>query len=185
MKKARLLVTLECPRSCEGCCNDNLKLDKIAILPSIDQLLQYDEVIISGGEPMLIPGKVMEFCQTLRQMEYTGQIYMYSALYNHTLREEYVGLLRRTGVGIKPLLNGLHFTVHNEAGDREINELKQLSKFLQIFSDKQLRLAIDGRLYERFDFSNIEFSAWDVVRKLQWKDDCPLPSGEELFIYNL
>ncbi|TCL39978.1 4Fe-4S single cluster protein [Anaerospora hongkongensis] len=183
--KARVLVTLDCPRSCEGCCNDNLTLNNIAALSSIDQLLQYDEVIISGGEPMLIPEKVIEFCQTLRGMNYSGLIYMYSALYNHTLREVYVELLRRSTGGFKALLNGLHFTVHNEAGDKEINELKQLSKFLQIFSDRQLRLAIDGRLYERYDFSNIDFSAWDVVRKLQWKDDCPLPIGEELFLYKL
>lgn len=50
---------------------------------------------------------------------------------------------------------------------------------------KSFRLAIDKRLYDLYDFSNIDFSAWTVIRKMEWKTDCHLPDKEELIYLDI
>lgn len=177
---ARVIVTLKCNRNCENCCNKEEVFNEHEILTNINDLLSYDEIIITGGEPMLIPEKIIEFIKNLKNINYLGKIYMYSALYNLKLSHYYSRILM--------VIDGLQFTVHSEAKDQEIIELKQLSEseFLNRLSEfKSLRLAIDSRLYDKYDFSNIDFSNWSVVRKMQWRINVPLPQNEKLFIYEL
>jgi molybdenum cofactor biosynthesis enzyme MoaA len=52
VKKLRLLVTERCARSCSGCCNHDWDL---AALPTCESYAGYDEVLLTGGEPMLYP----------------------------------------------------------------------------------------------------------------------------------
>ncbi len=176
--KARVIVTLECNRHCENCCNTGDAFFDHKWLNDINELLAYDEIIITGGEPMLISNEVVIFVHELRRnLMYTGKIYIYTALYNQSLRFEYLDLFN--------YINGLHYTIHAEAEDQEVMELKQLSEILPRQRGLSFRLAIDNRLYKRFDFSNIDFSAWSVIRKLQWQVNCKLPEDEKLFIYEL
>lgn len=58
-KTARVIVTLKCNRNCPGCCNTNLP--EYREVHTDEELLDYEEIVITGGEPMLIPGKVLEF----------------------------------------------------------------------------------------------------------------------------
>lgn len=178
--KARVIVTLECNRNCENCCNKENVFNQHEKLNDIKELLKYDEIIITGGEPMLIPRKVKDFIYKLRnELKYNGKIYFYSALYNKRLDGFYDKIL--------DFVDGLHYTVHYEAKDKEIIELKQLSEsiMLKIKDNKSLRLAIDSRLYDKYDFSNINFSKWSVVRKMKWLVNTPLPEREKLFLYEL
>lgn len=57
-KTARVIVTLKCNRNCPGCCNMNLP--EYREVHTDEELLDYEEIVITGGEPMLIPGKVLE-----------------------------------------------------------------------------------------------------------------------------
>ena len=177
--KARVIVTLSCNRNCENCCNKESVFEQNRRIHNIEELLKYDEIIITGGEPMLIPSKIISFIYNLRDLGYEGKFYMYSALYTNELDRYYDEILF--------FIDGLHFTVHYEATDKEIMQLKKFSesKTLRHYPDKSYRLAIDSRLYDKYDFSNIDFSNWSVVRKLKWLVDCPLPQGEELLIYEL
>lgn len=179
MKKARIVVTLECNRDCENCCNKEGVFNQHKILGNITDVLDYDEIIITGGEPMLIWDRVYNLIVFIRDAGYCGRIYLYSALYNWHLERAYSLIL--------DIIDGLCFTVHNEAKDREIMELKELSEssMLEDNKNKSLRLHIDSRLYDSYDFSNIDFSNWTVVRKLKWLENCPLPENEELFLYQL
>lgn len=176
--KARVIVTLDCNRNCENCCNKEEVFEQHEVLNNIDDLLTYDEILITGGEPMLIPMKVRNFIQLLREKKgYKGKIYLYTALYDKYLDGFYRDIL--------DMINGLHFTVHFEAKDKEIIQLKILSESSLPLEDKSCRLAIDSRVYDKYDFSNINFSAWKVVRKLKWLLNCPLPTDEKLFVYDL
>lgn len=47
------------------------------------------------------------------------------------------------------------------------------------------RLVIDKRVYDRYDLSNINFSRWSVIRKLERKEKCDPADNEELVIYEL
>lgn len=180
MKKARVLVTLNCNRNCEKCCNKEKVFNQHKILTDLKNLKDYDEIMITGGEPMLYPAQTLKIIQQLRKItRIHTRIYLYSAYYNKAKHKPFIPDLIHN-------INGLHYTLHDNATDADIIALKNLTEMLayRIHSDfESARLAIDKRLYDKYDFSNINLSAWDVIRKLQWLDNCPLPEGEELFVY--
>jgi hypothetical protein len=78
-------------------------------------------------------------------------------------------------------MNGITYTIHAEATDADIMILKSLSK-LTVLKEPNFssRLIIDSRVYDHYDFSNIDLTNWDVIRKLQWKDHCEPAPNEEL-----
>ena len=49
-KTARVIITYDCPRDCQSCCNKH-----IGDVPQVkfEDLLSYEEIVITGGEPML------------------------------------------------------------------------------------------------------------------------------------
>lgn len=176
MKKARLLITQKCDKNCDGCCNKH-SIFKPRVLDNLNELLNYNEVMITGGEPILCPDKIFEIIRFLNKNNFKGKIYLYSAKYSQKV---YYELLQK--------IDGLHYTLHAEATDRDVSDLKELcnlithSVFYGSSSETSFRLAIDKILYDRYDFSNIDFSGWHVIRKMEWKVDCPLPENEELLI---
>jgi len=176
--KARVIVSMACNRKCDNCCNKGRVIAQAEKLDNIDPLLFYDEIILTGGEPMLISNQVAIFLHDLRRNHvYFGKIYLYTALYNRKLELEYMDLFN--------YIDGLHYTVHYESTDQEVAELKLLSEMLPRKSKISFRLSIDNRLYEKYDFSNIDLSGWSIVRKLKWLDECQLPENEKLFLYDL
>lgn len=62
-KTARVIVTFGCNRKCPGCCNS--QLPEYRTIHSDEELMKYQEIVITGGEPMLIPGKVLEFINSM------------------------------------------------------------------------------------------------------------------------
>lgn len=48
-KKLRLLVTAKCHNKCPMCCNNQFDIEKIPVVDRFD----YDEISITGGEPLL------------------------------------------------------------------------------------------------------------------------------------
>ena len=57
MKKARLIITFDCPRKCSYCCNTYKKIMEHArFTDGLEELTNYDEIMITGGEPST-PGR--------------------------------------------------------------------------------------------------------------------------------
>ena len=56
VKKLRLLLLEECNRTCEGCCNKDWDINKLETENSFDQ---YSLIMITGGEPLLVPVTLM------------------------------------------------------------------------------------------------------------------------------
>ena len=83
-----------------------------------------------------------------------------------------------------PNMDGITVTVHAEATDEDIRNLKYMSSNLYD-EDLDMRLFIDKRVYDRYDLSNICMKTWDVVRKLEWKEKRDPAENEELFLWNL
>lgn len=173
-KTARVIVTLNCNRRCPGCCNINLPGHRK--VSTDEELMGYQEIVITDGEPMLIPGKLLEFINRMWDKGYRGKIYLYTSFWNGK------GISKE----ILKELDGFTFTLHAECTDKDIIALKSLSNsgILQN-KDFSSRLIIDKRVYERYDLSNINFSRWDVIRKLEWKEKCNPAENEELLIYEL
>lgn len=100
----------------------------------------------------------------------------------------YTSLWNNKGISKEILkeLDGFTFTLHAECSDTDIMALKNLSNsgILQN-KDFSSRLVIDKRIYDRYDLSNINFSRWSVIRKLDWKEKCDPAANEDLLVYEL
>lgn len=173
-KTARVIVTFRCNRKCPGCCN--LNLPEYRKVHTDEELMEYQEIVITGGEPMLIPGKTLEFINRMWDKGYRGKMYLYTSLWNNK------GISKE----ILKELDGFTFTLHAECSDTDIMALKNLSNsgILQN-KDFSSRLVIDKRVYDRYDLSNINFSGWSVIRKLEWKEKCDPAANEDLLVYEL
>lgn len=62
MRKLRLLFTKDCNRDCPGCCNKDWDLDH---LPVCADFKPYDLVMITGGEPMLYPERLLKLIRKI------------------------------------------------------------------------------------------------------------------------
>lgn len=180
--KARILITEECHRSCFGCCNtyshimeNSQYINDFTGLPS-----NLDEIMITGGEPMLSPIRTERIAKELRNAYPASKIYLYSALYNKNLGK------------IIPILDGLHYTLHERANEEDIHSLYRLQELLQVnkedWKEKSFRLYIDDKVNLPIDiihniWSQVNISKWLTEQELLDKQPDGLPEGERLFIY--
>jgi organic radical activating enzyme len=156
MRKARLLFTEDCNRRCKGCCNRNWKGEP-AVEKTIEELREYDEIYITGGEPMLYVDALNYLIGRLRTA--TNKIFLYTAM--PYPQHEFIPLM----IG----LDGCTVTLHNYA-DRQ----KFIDNFYNrtMFAGKSMRLNVFPK--GKFDVDD----SWDVRPKV-WITDAPLPEGEE------
>lgn len=173
-KTARVIITSKCNRKCPGCCNSKLDYTSLAkVIGGITVLKDYEEVVITGGEPMIDPTYLYTTIKLLRRQNKKQKIYLYTAC---LAMDDYMRIVK--------LLDGITVTVHAEATDDDIRDLKYMSYNLY-GEELDMRLFIDKRVYDRYDLSNICMKTWDVVRKLEWKEKCDPAENEELLLWNL
>ena len=170
-KTTRVIVTLACDRNCSGCCNETI--GKVASISDISILSDYEEVVITGGEPMINPHTLLRFIKALRKQNKRQKIYLYTACL--TMDDHPV---------ILKYLDGITVTVHAETTDEDIRNLKYMSDNLY-GEELDMRLFIDKRVYEKYDLSNICMKTWDVIRKLEWKENCTPADNEDLLLFHL
>ena len=82
-RKLRLLVTTDCPNHCPLCCNNSWDFSKLPSVTSFD----YDEVMITGGEPLLFVDKVVKLARSIKTLspilypeEDAPKIYVYTSI---------------------------------------------------------------------------------------------------------
>ena len=63
-KKLRLPVTTSCPDKCPMCCNNSWDFSK---LPVVDRW-NYDEIMITGGKPLLFGNELPILISSIRIM---------------------------------------------------------------------------------------------------------------------
>ena len=171
-RKLRLLVTTDCPNHCPLCCNNSWDFSKLPSVTSFD----YDEVIITGGEPLLFVDKVVELAwliKTLRPMLYPEEdapkIYVYTSIASY--------------LPIRQLLNvvdGIVLTPHSKD---DVKRFIRLNKILGMFLAENPRLKPSLRLNLFKNIKDmlpedIDLSIWKV-KDIEWIKDCPVPKGED------
>lgn len=182
--KGRVIVTKRCNRKCKGCCNDYLGIvDKV----SFRDLFKYEEIILTGGEPMLISERVVELIHRLKFEGYQGKIWLYTANSRRLGKYWAVEMLLDE-------VDGITYTVHYSKKEEKLRiDLSDLRRLDQYFANnafsregKSDRLYIDSRIYSQEYVDSLKYK-WEEVRSLEWKEngDCPLPEGEELVFYDL
>jgi len=175
-------VTKACHRQCAGCCNTYTTImkhasyiERIADLPT-----ELDEIMITGGEPMLVPERTQRLSTQIRNRYPASKLYLYSAEYNEAMKNTI------------PIVDGLHYTVHEGATLQDITSLNRLQELLQShkaqWREKSFRLYIDNRVILPVTinpdiWSQVNISKWFTEQELLDKQPTGLPVGESLFIY--
>lgn len=170
-KKLRLIVTTKCPNNCHLCCNKSLDMQKIPVVDRWD----YDEIIITGGEPALFPKRLQYLTKAIRYV--TTAMGRNPKLLLYTSNCEYGEWLRLT-----KWFDGITLTPHTKndiAYFKKLNNemLRHWWEFTD-YGNKEISL----RLYafpEIKDFLPENLMRWQV-KDLEWKSDCPVPEGEDL-----
>jgi len=161
MLKLRLLVTKDCDRDCEGCCNKEYDLDA---LPKVDTFKGFSEILLTGGEPMLDPVQLAYIIGTARGSAHPAtRLYLYTANVLDTL----------TTVSILGMIDGVTLTLHSEDDVSPFYRLQELIKLTPELQKKSLRLNI----FKEVKTPNI-LPFWKARHNIEWIKDCPLPDGE-------
>jgi len=164
MGSLRLVMLEECNRTCEGCCNNDWDLEGLQV---VDSFSGYDEILITGGEPMLYPEKVIDLC---------NEIAFYS--------DEYPSVILYTAKTKRPLdliavlavLDGVTITLHEQYDVEPFNVFNLLSEKLGAGIGRSLRLNV----FSGIDISTCNLEGWDVKEDIEWIKDCPLPENETI-----
>lgn len=166
-RKLRLLVTTKCPNKCPMCCNNSWDFEGLLKVSRWD----YDEIMLTGGEPLLFTKKACELVRSLRMItEAQGlspKIFIYTSVAD---RVRFFDILREVdGVVLTP--HGIHdvkeFVETNYYISHELETCRGKSLRLNLFNDIKKLLP-----------ENIDLSAWQV-KPMEWIKDCPVPEGED------
>jgi hypothetical protein len=156
--KLRLLLTEKCNRKCRGCCNKEWDLKA---LPICNIFSGYDEVILTGGEPMLYPPLISLTVNRIRQQT-KAPIYLYTA----SCLEPYI-LLR-----VLDSIEGLTLTLHTK---KDVEPFKDFNAHILRGADsKSLRLNV----FRGVSLKGLDLSKWEVKKNIVWIKNCPLPKDE-------
>lgn len=168
-RKLRLLVTEKCKNKCPMCCNNSWDFSKLPVVDNWD----YDEIMITGGEPLLnMPGliNILEMLGCMKGL--TGQqtkVYIYTAYPNS---EALINAIIAS--------DGIVFTPHNERAIQafvELNNMMLREKYAYKSLNKSLRLNLFKDMKEMLP-KDIDLSLWKV-KDMVWIKDCPIPEGED------
>ena len=172
-KTARVIITAKCQRSCSYCVNTYKGvLSSAKRIASIESVAGFEEVVITGGEPMLDVAHTKWNINKLRRFIPKPKIFLYSALYKPELVRE-----------VLPLIDGLHFTLHSEANQKDLEDFGRLQRDLIEYntSNKSVRAYISPDIQHPV---TIMPYLWRRLEIKPWikEGDCCLPSNETLFI---
>ena len=158
MKKLRLLLTEECNRACVGCCNKGFDLKALPICRYFDG---WDEVNLTGGEPMLDPERVVKVAKALPCWV---RVNLYTAKVDDLVAMSSVMLA----------LDGLTVTLHEQS------DVEPYLRFVEWMygwppGGWSLRLNVFKGITLPPD---IDLPLWRAKRDIEWIENCPLPEDE-------
>lgn len=171
-RKLRLLVTTDCPNHCPMCCNNQFDFDKLKRVEYFD----YDEIMITGGEPLLFPRKVEELARSIKTLNpilYPGEsvpkIYVYTSIASLVLFKK-----------ILNIVDGVVLTPHSR---EDVQRFLTLNSFLEMYlrSYPELNPSLRLNLFKNIKDilpEDIDLSLWQV-KDMEWIKDCPVPKGED------
>jgi hypothetical protein len=158
MKTLRLLVTKNCDKNCEGCCNKDWDVDSLPIVEHFN----YDEILITGGEPL--SDKNIE-----KTMNIINGI---NTLFPKEGRKIYVYTSNSFYSEILYWCDGITLSIHTQ---KDLDNFLLRKIWLEKHNNKSLRLNIFKgiNLPKKVDLSN-----WKVKGNIEWIKNCPLPENE-------
>lgn len=172
MKKTlRLIYSPVCNRSCPGCCNKDFDLPN---LPRPTHF-NYEEIFITGGEPLLFYDEIVGFIKAIRLVS-DAKIYVYTA------KCDDASML----IELLDIVDGITLTLHDV---RDWGMFQQFSfvtrEHPEIFEGKSMRLNIFDEVasdesLDMYFFTHKTEETWRVKKNIKWIPNCPLPPNEVL-----
>ena len=183
MKSLRILFTRECYRSCKNCVNDQWDLDS---LPEIENpayrdqrsfFQSFDEIILTGGEPLLYPGDLLTTTYHLKQQAPDSKIILYTAWDG----EEDL---------LYPLfdyIDGLTYTIHERKDVEHFLDIAYLYWFYYHSKELKPEHSLRVNIFGGIDLPEVDeagygvsplYDQWGIKKGLEFIEDCPLPSNE-------
>lgn len=169
-KKLRLLVTKDCPNHCPLCCNNRFDFEKLPVVDRWD----YEEIMITGGEPMLFPAHLYELVRHIRGIQKLmgmprSKIYVYTA-----------DILIIDSAAIMGVIDGIVYTPHSR---KDVQKFIYMDTHIREFSGrdlehKSLRINLFPDVKSMFPMNFNRSIYWDV-KNIEWIKDCPVPKGED------
>lgn len=159
-RKLRLLVTERCERNCRGCCNQDWDLSRLQVESDYSG---YDEVSLTGGEPLLEVERVEAVIRLIRESS-QAKVWMYSAKLDNP------ELLCR----VFKLLDGLTLTLHDQEDVARFSTVDSALREVTDYRERSKRLNVFKGLYDLPTCSR----DWIVKGEIEWIQNCPLPKGE-------
>ena len=182
-QKYRVILTKKCPRQCIDCINNFDPVINKAKKINLEQIKSNgDDIVLTGGEPGIYP-QLENVVEKLHGQNPDAKIYIYSALANKRISD------------ILPKVDGLSFTLHDDASELDIASFLKLQKRMKEiknkYPEKSYRLYIDSRLDKDIP---IELDLYTRVNKMKWMNEEEIlaqkdrnfgcPADEELVILN-
>ena len=163
--KLRLLFDKKCNRNCPGCCNKGYDLDNLPI--ELD-FKGYELIMITGGEPMMLPARLTRAIESIRRLTLTP-IVVYTAKVDDW----------RATNWILDIVDGLTVTLHNQD---DVVPFMVFHTFMNRYKQpKSLRLNVmEGvELPKPLKLGGL----WQVKEDIKWQKHCPLPEDEVFHQY--
>lgn len=171
--KLRLLVTKECIRKCQGCCNKQYDLDALDVVESFEG---YDLIMLTGGEPLLFPYRLLNLIDGIKSVTDTPVI-LYTAYFPKD-KIMFSEILR--------MIDGMTFTIHDRIG---LQSFQRFNLWFKEGSNHTLRNIFFQGIPKSMRcnvFSNITLPYspysrpgwWEVKDGIEWLDPCPLLKDE-------
>ena len=159
MKKLRLLLFEECNRNCPGCCNNDWGLQN---LPIVMSYADYDQILLTGGEPLLHPETVKFVVKDIKK-ENSCPIYLYTAKTNNI--PDFIDVLN--------YVDGICITLHTQA---DVKPFKVLNAYL--LHKYRYAKSLQLNVFRDIKLENFDPPRWKVKKDMVWIKNCPLPENE-------
>ena len=167
MNICRLILTEKCNRECPGCVNKQHNFNNYE---SWDwkRAVSWDQILITGGEPMLFPHEVIAFVKKLRG------VYGYS---RHTNIYMYTASCvdQKMFLEILEWIHGYCLTLHTQD---DVGAFERINSHLNLVGpyDKSMRLNV----FRGVTLPNKPYPLWNIKKDIVWLKDCPLPPDETI-----
>jgi hypothetical protein len=142
---------------CKGCCNKDWDLGSLRVCTDFKP---YDEILLTGGEPLLVPKLVIDTVYKIRVANPSAKIYMYTA------RTIYLTRI----IEMLNILDGITITLHEQSDVELFYDITLVT----LGRKESLRVNI----FKGIEIKIPAYSNWKVKKDIEWIKDCPLPENE-------
>lgn len=181
---ARVVVTWDCNRKCKGCCNTYQRITcHTQPLFKIEDLESFDEICITGGEPLIDIERTVNIIRTIKWVYPDKKVYLYCSWFNSYYPSVMTFVLAIT--------DGIQYSLHHPLTDADRCNLKIIQDMMagKGYKNKSFRLNIDSRINVPIILTP---NVWTRVKVMPWLTEDELlaqcgnngiPEGEQLFYY--